>query len=245
VTLDQQKATKIHMLYQEHGEPSLGMFGLDRHIPTLTLVGDTKYKEPDMVLLGPFFKKLVEALMRLNFPIAVIDGATDFGVMKLFGNACEQSKKKPAAVIGVTLRAAVEEEKMPLEPHHSHIFLAQGKRGEWAAAVPVMEKIRAVVTGEQPSVLLAVGGGAVTLRHMYEHAQAGVPLYVLLGSGLLPQGFVEAQKSFPDPGYPYSIEEHKHLLSSGLVKLLRLSETHQAIDTLKKGLTSQDKILLH
>jgi hypothetical protein len=76
---------------------------------------------------------------------------------------------------------------------------------------------------------------------MHEHAQAGVPLYVLLGSGLLPQGFVEAGKEFPDPTYPYSIEEHKHLLSSGLVTILDLVDAHQAIDTLIKSLSRPEQ----
>lgn len=229
---DRNTVDKVHRLYEKDGEPSLRMFGLSCHLPTLTLVGDTKHK---MIHLQPFFAALAKALTELYFPIAVIDGATDFGVMRLFGEAHERMQKKLAAVIGVTLRTAVEEEMIPLEPHLSHAYLTQGNKGEWRAAVPVMEKVRSVITGEEPSALLAVGGGPVTLLHMREHARAGVPLYVLLGSGRLPQGFIEAQKEVPDPDYRYSLEEHKYLLSKKLT-ILDSADSERAIDTIVKSL---------
>ena len=213
------------------------MFDLTCHLPTLTLVGDTKYKEPDMVSLQPFFTDLARALTEQDIHVVVIDGATDFGVMRLFNNACEKIGRQPTALVGVTLQVAVEKEEMPLGSHHSHVLLTPGGSKEWAATVPWMQRVRSTVAGgEKPSVLLAVGGGPVTLRHMREHAAAKVPLYVLLGSGLLSQGFVEARKDIPDPTYPFSIDEHKHLLSKSSLTLLDLTNPHRAIDELMKGL---------
>lgn len=232
------KKVSLKRFRLNEGELSLDMFGLDEHVSTLTLVGDTKYTEPEMEKLRPFFRSLVTALTQQSFPIVVIDGATNFGVMKLFGEACEE--KQPRALIGVTLRAAIEEEKMQLAPHHSHILLTPGRRGEWSTEVPFLEKVRSTLAGKKPSALLAVGGGVVTLLEMEQHAQKSVPLYVLLGSGSLPQGFIEAKKEFPDPAYPFSIEKHKSLLSTNLVNLLDLADMYRTVDTLVKSLMPEE-----
>jgi len=236
VKLCWQSVPKVHIVNEEE-ELSLDLFGLNCYLPTLTLVGDTKYKEPDMELLRPFFIDLAWALTKQDMRVAVIDGATDFGVMRLFNEACEQIGNQPTALIGVTLQTAVEKEEMPLGSHHSHILLTPGGTREWAAVVPWMRQVQSIVTGgKKPSALLAVGGGAITLRHMREHAAAEIPLYVLLGSGLLSQGFVEARKDIPDPMYPFPIDEHKHLLSNSSLTLLDLTSPRQAIDEIMKSL---------
>jgi hypothetical protein len=60
---------------------------------------------------------------------------------------------------------------------------------------------------------------------------------------LLPQGFVEAKKFFPDPSYPYSLDEHKYLLSKGgsSVTLLDIDDIHQAVETLMQEIKKQKR----
>lgn len=239
----QMNTTTIYVMRGDQEEQiSLEMFGLRDHIPTLTLVGDTKYKEPEMKKLQPFFKQLAEAVTQPELPTAIIDGATNFGVMRLFGEAFgkvwEQRDEEPTPLIGATLRVAIEEDRMPLEPHHSHIFLTPGTHKEWTKAVPWIRRVQIAITGKKPSALLAVGGGLVTLQHMREHAIAGIPLYVLRGSGDLAQGFVEAQKDEDkrDPAYPYAIDQHICLLKDAKVFLLDLANPQEAIDQLKGAL---------
>jgi SLOG in TRPM, prokaryote len=241
VKLHHRNARNIHVVPKEHvvhkeEELSLGMFGLKRHLPTLTLVGDTKYNESDMRRLRSFFSALAEALTQQDFPVAVIDGATNFGVMRLFGDVCEEIGKRPEALIGVTLRVAVKDENMQPEPHHSDVILIPGDREEWIAEVPWIQRVQSVVSGGKPSVLLAVGGGLVTLRHMQAHASVGVPLYVLLDDGPLSWGFVQARNGISDPEYRFSIDEHKNLLATSSVTFLDPANSQGAINKLMERL---------
>ncbi len=76
---------------------------------------------------------------------------------------------------------ARKNDRVPLEPHHTHFVLADGE--EWGDETPALLALLGALDRETPSVAVIAGGGDVTRVEALGHAQAGRPLIVLRGSG--------------------------------------------------------------
>jgi SLOG in TRPM, prokaryote len=216
---------------------TLDTFGMERPLPTLILSGNAS-RLPDELQqsLPPFFDLLAQALVER--PMVVINGGSNRGVIRLLGEAFARNGRRPERYIGVALHPYFERKGTEaFETQHTHLLLTPDP--EWGSEVPYMGQARAVVTGQtlhsaqkKPAVLLLVDGGKVALEDMREHAQAGVPICVLLGSGILPECMAEAQ-SGKNEHAGYSLQPHKALLATHLVTFLHLSRPADAISHLR------------
>jgi hypothetical protein len=208
-------------LYQGPGE-------VQRHcgtnFPTLILSGNASSLGQEQTrAITTFFEHLAAGLGYLAGRYAILDGGTDKGVIHLLGDALERTGTLPERYIGVFPRFYYDKHPDRVEPHHTHIFLTDGEFGE---EVPVMGQIRQAICRPAHTCLLLVDGGRIALLDMAEHARADIPLYVLLGSGILPQGFADAQAGNP---HPYPLESHRALLATGLVRFVSMAHTVRSV----------------
>jgi hypothetical protein len=121
--------------------------------------------------------------------LTLVTGGTDAGAFALLGAALEG--ERPPACVGVVVSDLVRptaappgagsDERVSLEPHHTHFVLAEGS--EWGDATPTLLALLGALDRDAPSVAVIAGGGEVTRREAVGHARAGRPLIVLKGSG--------------------------------------------------------------
>jgi SLOG in TRPM, prokaryote len=147
------------------------MFGLTDTHPILLLNGKASKwtTEEHRASLWPFFTELALAITNvdINYGPIVMTGATRYGIIQMFGEACEHIERYPKALIGITPQYFVDEEQIKLEEHHSHIVLTSGNN--WEEAIPMMKYIRNLIANNKPAVLLAIDGGENTLKEMLAH----------------------------------------------------------------------------
>jgi hypothetical protein len=123
--------------------------------------------------------------------LTLVTGGTDAGAFALLGAALED--ERPPACVGVAVSdlvarptaappgAGSEDERVPLEPHHTHFVLAEGS--QWGDETPTLLALLGALDRDVPTVVVIAGGGEVTRREAVGHARAGRPLIVLKGSG--------------------------------------------------------------
>lgn len=138
-----------------------------------------------------------------NNKLAVIDGGTDAGVMRLMG----QSRRKRQATFPLIGVAPVNLVKYPgyenpdgydLESGHSHFILTPD--GEWGDETDTMVQFTSVLTnkGKMPGVVLVINGGAIVRQEVYRLAvteRLRFPVLVLEGSGRFADTLAQAYKT--------------------------------------------------
>ncbi len=119
--------------------------------------------------------------------IAILDGGTDSGVMRLAGEGAARYYLT-APLIGVCPAAQVTwpghsnpEAVTSLEPHHSHFVLTAGK--EFGTESETIYAIADALDKQIPSVALLVNGGAITYDEARRNAEQDREIIVLKGSG--------------------------------------------------------------
>ena len=112
---------------------------------------------------------------------AVVDGGTDAGVMAEIGRRRRERPDAFAALVGVAPAALVgpEEDRVPLEPNHTHFVLAEGS--EWGAETGLLFDVAAALA--RRAVVVVAGGGDVTLTEVREAVRRGWPVFVIEGTG--------------------------------------------------------------
>lgn len=158
---------------------------------------------------------LSEGLARLAAKegLTALTGGTDVNLFASFAEGLSRWGNR-ATCIGVAVgplvtwpgRAAAENpspadgEPAPLEPHHTHFALVDGK--DWGDETPTMYALAASLSRACPSVAVFAGGGEITLREMQANADQDRPMILLAGSGrvtdivlgLEPPATAEAQR---------------------------------------------------
>ena len=132
------------------------------------------------------------ARVALEERLTVITGGTDAGIFSVFGQALGDAPTAPC--IGVVpagrvtwpgrTRATVapgEEERVPLEPHHSHFLLVAGD--EWGVETEAMLSLCQALSLDRASLALLAGGGTGARREVLGHVRAGREVIVLAGTG--------------------------------------------------------------
>lgn len=167
---------------------ALSQLGLNRKRPTLVLVGGAGgISQDDMSRLQRLFVEEI-APMAQALGLAVIDGGTDAGVMRLMGQArTEIGGTFP--LIGVAASGTVVLPDVPasnpdaasLEPNHSHFVLVPGSN--WGDESPWLSQIANVLSEGCPSLTIAINGGEITLQDVFHSVQAGRPVVTVEGSG--------------------------------------------------------------
>jgi hypothetical protein len=137
------------------------------------------------LLLGPSVATAAELT-----GAAVVDGGTAAGVMELVGAAAAERRSALPVLLGVapagkvaipTAPAPAGEERVALEPHHTHFVLADS--AEWGGETGLMFAVAEALAGGAPIVTVLAGGGAVADAEVRETVRHGWPLFVIEGTG--------------------------------------------------------------
>lgn len=167
---------------------ALQNIGLYSHCPVLVLVGGASgISEADMLRLKHLFITEIAPLAQ-KLGVAVVDGGTDAGIMRLIGQArTEISGTFPligvAAIDTVMLsdRPVPRPDAAPLEPNHTHFVLVPGSN--WGDESPWLSDIATLLSEGFPSVTLVVNGGEITFQDVSNSVRVDRPVVVLDGSG--------------------------------------------------------------
>ena len=130
---------------------------------------------------------LVDGLARVaaENAITLVTGGTDAGIFSLLGEGLEKWGRQ-AHCLGVTPSAPVtwpgrSEGETPLEPHHSHFIVVDGK--DWGDETRTMYSVVQALSRDCPSIAIFAGGGDVTLREMRANVEQDREMILIAGSG--------------------------------------------------------------
>lgn len=167
---------------------ALHALGLIPPRPVLVLVGGANGLATGPArALDRLFEGLSAGLFQ-DLDLAVLDGGTDAGAMALMGRA--RARRGGAfPLLGIAARGTVQKPGAPpgdrkrarLEPNHSHFLLVPGD--DWGDESPWITAAAKALAGGARLLTLVAGGGRVTRRDLDESLAAGLPTFVLAGSG--------------------------------------------------------------
>ncbi len=217
-----RSAPAVHVAAGNELPTALQEIGLEPPRRVLVLVGGAgKLPEDTAARLHPFFDSVLVPLAA-DEGVAVIDGGTDAGIMRLMGLA---RRRNPAFdLIGVAAAGTVilpgtapsSRNAALLEPNHSHFVLVPGDT--WGAEVPWISRVATTLAADLPSVTVLINGGEIAWQDVQASLQAGRRVLVVSGSGRTADVLVAACGG--ELGDVRAVE----LLSSGLLGVLDPSE---------------------
>jgi hypothetical protein len=167
---------------------ALHKLGLSNKRPTLVLVGGASgISEADMNRLQRLFVEEIAPIAQ-ELRVAVVDGGTDAGIMRLIGQARSQIGAT-FPLIGVAAYGTVILPDLPppssgaalLEPHHTHFVLVPGCN--WGDESPWLASLASVISEGFASCTLVINGGEITLQDVSNSLRANRPVVTLDGSG--------------------------------------------------------------
>jgi SLOG in TRPM, prokaryote len=199
---------------------ALEELGLTPPLPTLVVTGGADaLPAEDAERLARVVDDIAAVAERLG--VAVVDGGTDAGVMRLLGQARARGRSFP--LVGVTvaaLAAAPDEEPVgaqaPLEANHSHAVLVPGH--EWGDETPWLAAVAGVLARGAPSATVVLNGGPIAVADAAASVAAGRRVLVLDGSGRSADALAAAARGEP------AEEPVRAVAASPLVHVLGLRE---------------------
>jgi hypothetical protein len=179
----------------------LKALGVSTRRPVIALAGTTSDLEPQLAArLYPFIRTLTAAAA--EYDAVIVTGGTDAGVIRLMGLS-RGSLPDPPALIGVApgqLVAPGGEHVTPggaqVDPNHDAVLLVPGT--QWGDETPTLSRLVGEIAGDQPVVLVVVGGGAGALAEVIEHARQKRPIIVVSRSGRLADELAELRLQVRD-----------------------------------------------
>jgi hypothetical protein len=167
---------------------ALDGLGLVRSVPVLVLVGGAgSLTEIELAHLRPLF---IEALAPVasQMGAAVVDGGTAAGVMRLMGEARQQTGGTfpligVAAVHTVMLPNAADTtpDAAPLESGHTHFVLVPGST--WGDEVTWISRVAGEIAMGSPSLTVLISGGSISYHDIDESVGAARPVLVIADTG--------------------------------------------------------------
>jgi hypothetical protein len=157
---------------------ALRRLGLGTPRPVVALVGGAAGLEHAERLQGLFADELVPAVRRCG--AAIVDGATDAGVVALVGRAHADDDVAAFPLVGVAVDSLVPAEAA-VEPHHTHLILVPGS--EWGDETPWLARVAGALAGPCPSVTVLVEGGDIAVTDVEASVAAGRRVVVVDGTG--------------------------------------------------------------
>lgn len=157
---------------------ALRRLGLGTPRPVVALVGGAAGLQDGDRLRGLFTDELVPVVRRTG--AAIVDGATDAGVIALVGRAHADDEAAAFPLVGVAVEALVPAEA-EVEPHHTHLLLVPGTA--WGDETPWLARVVGALAGPRPSVTVLVEGGEIALADVEASVAAGRRVVVVEGSG--------------------------------------------------------------
>jgi len=157
--------------------------------PVLVIVGGaSKLCEKDYARLQSFFIQVVAPLAE-SLNMAIVDGGTDAGVMRLIGKA-RQGLNASFPLIGVVPVGLINFPGNPYpmdpdaalpEPNHTHMILVPGST--WGDESSWIAKVATAIAQDKPSIAILANGGEITWTDAQQNVAADRPVVVVEGSG--------------------------------------------------------------
>jgi len=157
---------------------ALRRLGLGTPRPVVALVGGAAGLTDGERLRGLFAEELVPVVRRCG--AAIVDGATDAGVVALVGRAYGDDAAAAFPLVGVAVDALVPAEAA-IEPNHTHLILVPGSA--WGDETPWLARVAGALAGPCPSVTVLVEGGEIALTDVEASVAAGRRVVVVDGTG--------------------------------------------------------------
>jgi len=170
--------------------------------------------------------------------ITLITGGTQAGIFALLGDGLGKWGRT-APCIGVCveklirwkqpLLKTVKDKQAPLEPHHSHFVLVDGKK--WGDELNTMYTLGQHLSQNCPTLNIYAGGGKICKREMQTAVDQGRKMILLAGSGRLTDEVLKAHR-----GEAVEDERIKTIAQQGDIVALNMSEGPEALRKLIKQL---------
>lgn len=182
------------------------------------------------------------AALAVHYNLAVVDGGTPFGVMKLMGTACAEFKfgfpligVAPSGKVawnsgqglnwqqtwytGINVKELMaQQERTPLDANHSAFVLVEAN--EWGEEVEMLARVAHQLAFPRPALEVLVNGGTIARRDVLAYLHKGGSVIVIEGSGRFADELALAvrQGYSPDP-------EIRLVINSQRVHVFSLDET--------------------
>jgi SLOG in TRPM, prokaryote len=166
---------------------ALAALGVGSPRPVLVSVGGASGMSPEhLAVIGGLIRDHVLPVLERH-GVAVVDGGTDSGVMRLFGQARAVTGAR-FPLIGVAAIGTVAlpgepagHDSAALEPRHTGVVLVPGD--SWGAESPWLADVAARLADGKPSLTLVIDGGSITYDDVENSLARQRPVLVLAGSG--------------------------------------------------------------
>jgi hypothetical protein len=232
---DAGSALAVHVTDANELPAAVGALGLHPPRPTVVVVGGAAgLEEARMDWLRAVFAAGIAPVME-KYRAVGVDGGTQSGVMRLFGEA-RVARQATFPLVGVVASGTV---KLPqaqasrhvetvLEPNHTHFVIVPGK--EWGAEAPWIARTATVLAGAAPSITLLANGGQIAYSDVQRSVETGRPVFVIAGSGRTADVFVGALTGAP------ADERAAALVKSGLIRSVPMDEPGVLAELLAEAL---------
>ncbi len=172
--------------------------------------------------------------------ITLITGGTQAGIFALLGDGLGKWGRT-APCIGVCVEKLVrwkqpllkiaKDKRAPLEAHHSHFVLVDGKK--WGDELNTMYTLGQHLSQNCPTLNIYAGGGKICKREMQTAVDQGRKMILLAGSGRLTDEVLKAHR-----GETVEDERIKTIAEQGDIVALKMSDGPEALRKLIKQLLS-------
>jgi hypothetical protein len=225
--IDGRSAPAVNVTHAHELLDALDALGLNPPRPTVVVVGGAAgLEEAHTDSLRAVFAVGIAPVMESCRAIGV-DGGTQSGVMRLFGEA-HAATRATFPLVGVVAAGTVQ---LPqeLEPNHTHFVIAPGE--EWGAEAEWIARTATVLAGGAGSVTVLVNGGEIAYSDVQRSVEAGRPVFVVAGSGRTADVFADALAGVP------ADERAAALVDSGLIRSVPVDEPEILAELLATALS--------
>jgi len=167
---------------------ALATLGLPHPRPVFVLVGGASGM--DDAASDAIRHVLADAVLPVlaDNDVAVVDGGTDAGVMRMIGRA-RAAHGADFPLVGVAAEGTVVlpgqvsdgGEGAPLERHHSHFILVPGDK--WGDESPWLARTATAIAEGAPSVTVLINGGQISFQDVAHSLADRRPVLVIDGTG--------------------------------------------------------------
>jgi hypothetical protein len=167
--------------YPEAVEAVVAQIPLADHTRTLVVNGGT-IDDPAWPVgwVKAALRAAVKEVAAMPGPV-IVSGGTYAGLFALLGEVVSEAAFS-GPVIGVVPAGRIDGgHHTQLEPHHSHVLVADVPR--WGDELPVLMGLVKLLRRRGPVVALIAGGGKQTIAEVQGHLRAETPVIALRGSG--------------------------------------------------------------
>ncbi len=225
---EQRSARAIHVPATYPPAQALAALDLPPYTGTVVVHGGAGGMALDLLDTVRHF--LVTALVPLaqKQRLLVIDGATQSGVARILGEACQQFGSS-FPLLGVTPHRfalypggpPLDEQRIALNPSHTHLIFVDGD--DFGSESPMITGL--LQASGKPGIALVINGGQIVLNEVKRHAALGNPIVTVRGTGRtadkLADRTSEEYRALPGSTQLYTVDlAQPDALSNLLLRLL-------------------------